>query len=234
MESLHTDVGGPFAETDYDGSRYWVTILDDFTQMAEIHPIQRKSDVPNVIQRFICRHETPERRCKRFRMDLSGENNQHQQNGAAEVLNAIIMDKLHPTMTSSGLDLKYWPGVVKTVAYLRNRSPSSVIKKTPYEAWFGVKPNLSNIRKLGSTAYRLIPADPRRKLVDSKTETCQLLGYDGDRIYVLLRPNGSITRSSNVVFDETRPCQKRVISDPDESDRTDKRPRTEKPVGVPN
>ena len=78
MEFLHTDVGGPFAETDYDGSRYWVTILDDFTQMAEIHPIQRKSDVPNVIQRFICRHETPERRCKRFRMDLSGENNQHQ------------------------------------------------------------------------------------------------------------------------------------------------------------
>jgi len=117
----------------------------------------------------------------------------HQQNRAAEVLNVIIMDKLHPTMISSGLDLKYWPEAVKTVAYLRNRSPSSVIKKTPYEAWFGVKPDLSHIRKLGSTAYRLIPADTRRKLVDSKTETCRLLGYDGDRIYILLRPNGLIT-----------------------------------------
>jgi Zn ribbon nucleic-acid-binding protein len=254
MEFLHTDVGGPFAEAGYDGSRYWVTVLDDFTQLADISAIQRKSDAPEVIQRFIRHHETPERRCKRFRMDLSGENrkklfqlwltdrgvhleptttDQHQQNGAAEVLNAIVMDKLHPTMISSGLDLKYWPEVVKTVAYLRNRSPSSVIKKTPYEAWFGVKPDLSHIRRLGSTAYRLIPADLRRKLVDPKTETCRLLGYDGDRIYVLLRPNGSITRSSNVIFDETRPCQKRGISDPDESDL--KRPRTLRHVvGTPN
>jgi hypothetical protein len=38
MELLHIDVAGPFDEG-LDGSRYWLTIVDDFTGWIEIIPI---------------------------------------------------------------------------------------------------------------------------------------------------------------------------------------------------
>lgn len=59
------------------------------------------------------------------------------------------MDKLHPTLLSAHLDKKWWPEILLAVNYLRNLSPSTVIGKTPYEAWYGEKPDLSHI------AYRL-------------------------------------------------------------------------------
>ena len=76
---------------------------------------------------------------------------QHQANGCAEALNRILENKLHPTLLSSGLVDIYWPPVVKYgISYVRNRSPSSRIKTTPYKMWTSAKPDLSNIRKIGS------------------------------------------------------------------------------------
>jgi hypothetical protein len=40
MELLHIDVAGLFDEG-LDGSRYWLTIVDDFTGWIEIIPIPR-------------------------------------------------------------------------------------------------------------------------------------------------------------------------------------------------
>lgn len=104
MEFAHTDVAGPFPVIGFDGSRYWVTFLDDYTQRSEVIPITNKSDVPAELKRYLARNERPERRCHRVRLDDSGENrtselrewladrgivvevtttDQHQQNGAA-------------------------------------------------------------------------------------------------------------------------------------------------------
>ena len=101
------------------GMRYWVTFLDDHTQIAEAVPIANKSEFFHCFLRFLKRHETPERRCRRIRLDWAGENQlqefhdycadqgilikptareQHQQNGSAEVLNRILREKLLPTL----------------------------------------------------------------------------------------------------------------------------------------
>jgi hypothetical protein len=114
------------------------------------------------------------------------------------------MDKLHPLVISSGLPEKYWPEVLLTANYLRNRSPSSVIGKTFYEAWYQRKPDLSYLRSLGSTAWALIPKT--RKLVDDKAIKYRLVGYEGDSIYRLLAPDGKIIRCTNVHFQEKRPA----------------------------
>lgn len=96
------------------------------------------------------------------------------------------MDKLHPTLLGAHLDKKWWPEILLTVNYLRNLSPSSVIGKTSYEAWYGEKPDLSHIRTIGCTEYTKRIESKRRKLADEKAFPCKLLGYDGDRIYRLL------------------------------------------------
>lgn len=176
LEYIHTDIAGPFPIAGYNGCRYWVTFLDDATQLSTVIPITTKSKMFGELRKFLSMYERPERRCHRIRLDDSGENRshefrqwcaqrgiavevttteKHQQNGAAEALNRVIMDKLHHTLLSAHLDKKWWPEILLTVNYLRNLSPSSVIGKTPYEAWYGEKPDISRIRTIGCTAYTM-------------------------------------------------------------------------------
>jgi hypothetical protein len=60
---------------------------------------------------------------------------QHEQNGAAELTNRIIMDRLHHMLIEADIDIKWWPEIPKSITYLRNRTPSTVTGKTPYKAW---------------------------------------------------------------------------------------------------
>jgi len=53
---------------------------------------------------------------------------------------------------------------MNTAAYLRNRLPTSAHSITPYQRWYGRKPQLSALRVFGCTAYALIPDQQRRKL----------------------------------------------------------------------
>ncbi|PIK49150.1 polyprotein [Apostichopus japonicus] len=68
-----------------------------------------------------------------------------------------------------------------------NRSPTKVVKgMTPFEAWTGEKPNVSNFRSFGCVAYAHVPKDECQKL-DSKARKCICLGYGtetkGYRLY---------------------------------------------------
>ncbi len=228
LEYFHTDIASPFPVVRYNGCRYWVTFLNDATQLSTIIPITHMSEMFNELQKFIAKYKQPERRCHRIRLDDRGENrdskfrewsaqrgisievtttDQHEQNGAAESLNRVIMDKLHPTLLSANLDKKWWPEILLTVNYLRNLSSSSVIRKTPYEAWYGEKPDLSHLRIIGCTAYTKKVESKRRKLADEKAFPCKLLGYNDDRIYRLLTYDNRIIRSTNVEFVEKNPFQ---------------------------
>ena len=48
--------------------------------------------------------------------------------------------------------------------------------KTPFEAYFGHKPDVSNLRVFGSTAWVRIPLDKRRALQPQSIE-CIFIGY---------------------------------------------------------
>lgn len=184
LEYIHTDIAGPFPVVGYNGCQYWVTFLDDATQLSTTIPIAHKSEMFTELQKFLAKYKRPERRCHRIRLDNSGENrgsefrelsaqrgisievtttDQHEQNGAAKSLNRIIMDKLHPTLLSANLDKKWWPEILLTVNYLRNLSPSSVIGKTPYEAWYGEKPDLSHLCIIGCTENQNGESSPTKK-----------------------------------------------------------------------
>jgi hypothetical protein len=243
MELLHIDVAGPFAEG-LDGSRYWLTIVDDFTGWIEIIPIPRRQEfVIESLRFFLDYNERPERKCRRIRMDRIPEQvgeemkftlysraiqaevtgvDQHQQNGAAERAHRTIYDRVGPTLARAKLPSKFWPEIARTAAFLSNRSPSSKLKMTPYQAWYGDKPDLSRLRVIGSKGEYLIPPKQRKKLTDPRTRPCLLLGYEGNTNYRILLEDGRIIGTPNAEFHEvlitpSTQTEQDVGAEPDDS-----------------
>ena len=71
--------------------------------------------------------------------------------------------------------------------YIQNRSPHRSVKyKTPYEAWSGLKPEVTDFRIFGSLAWAKIPSD-KRKALDPQSTECVFVGYpDGVKGYRLI------------------------------------------------
>ena len=63
------------------------------------------------------------------------------------------------------------------VVYIQNIVPHSSVKgKTPFEAYFGHKTDVSNLRVFGSIAWARIPHDKRKALQPQSTE-CLFIGF---------------------------------------------------------
>ena len=105
-------------------------------------------------------------------------------------------------IAEGNLDKKLWMEIANTVVYLKNRSPTSAVPTTPYEMWYGSKPDLSHLRVIGSTAYIHIPKEKRTKL-DSHSRKGIMVGYGGTnqyRVWDLTKEDVVISR--DVVFIE--------------------------------
>ena len=225
LEFLHTDLSGRLFQG-HGGAQYYCAIIDDLTGFTWVKALRTKDEFPLALRNFLEQHERPERRCHRIRLDQAGENtsnqmqelcadrgiylettatNQHQQNGMAEVTIRIITERCHATLDAENLPKTLWPFIAESIAYLRNLTRHSRTGLTPHESWWGTKPDVSHLRPLGCRAIAL-KTTPRKKLADDKGEECRLLGYHGAHIYRLLRHDGVVILSSNVIFREKRPC----------------------------
>ena len=66
---------------------------------------------------------------------------------------------------------------MNTTNYLMNCCTTSGVHDiTPYEKFYGKKPDLSHVRIFGSSAFVHIPDEKWQKL-DPKLEKCLLIGY---------------------------------------------------------
>ena len=75
------------------------------------------------------------------------------------------------------MPLKFWVEAVNTAVYQHNWSPTSVLKdKTPFESWFGKKPNVSNLKVLGSVSFVHTLVHLRKKL-DPKSRKAAFVEY---------------------------------------------------------
>lgn len=231
MEAIHADIA-ELPVLGFDGSRYAVTMLDDFTEWAELMPIRQKSEFFEQVRYFVEHNETPTRRCKRIRLDRAGENQarslkawaeskaieleytdteQHQANGRAERLNRTMSNKLQSTMQSANISERYWPLVLPHHSvYVRNRSPCSK-RITPFELFNNHRPNLSNIRTLGSKVFVLKGEKQRPKWLGSRVTEGTLLGFKGNHQYLVLFSDRTFTWRTNVVFEERLSSTSRLV-----------------------
>ena len=100
-----------------------------------------------------------------------------EQNGVGERMNRTVKESRRPMLQGAGLPGRFWAETVLTAAILKNRSPSKAVEyMTPYELFHGTKPNVSNFRVFGCTAYMHVPKETRRKW-DAKSIKCIFVGY---------------------------------------------------------
>ena len=119
-------------------------------------------------------------------------------------MNRTLVETLRSLLSDSRLPHKFWAEPLSTTAYLINRSPTkSLSNQTPFEAWYGKKPNVKQLRVFGCSAYIHVPKDERKKL-DPKSKKCVFLGYSttrkGYRLYH--QKTSRIIHSRDVIFDE--------------------------------
>lgn len=228
LELVHSDLCGPMEVESLAGSRYFFTLIDDFTHKVFIYCLKRKDQVYETFVNFKNFVENQSgKKIKILRTDNGGEycNNvlrsflqsagiQHQltvpytpqQNGVAERMNRSIVEKARCMLIDADMDKRFWAEAVSTAVYVINRSPTrSLVDKTPEEAWLNFKPNLNNLRVFGCKAMVHIPKCKRRKF-DAKSEECTFVGYDentkGYRVYS--SRTGNVFLSRDVVFCENK------------------------------
>jgi hypothetical protein len=72
------------------------------------------------------------------------------QNGAVEIYNVKLAVSTRTLLFGSGLPVKYWSSALIHPVYLHNQLVHTVTRKTPFETYFGAKPDLSCLKLFGS------------------------------------------------------------------------------------
>ena len=145
-----------------------------------------------------------------------------EQNGVAERMNRTLVETMHSMLIDAKLLHTFWAEAISTAVYLRNRSPTKVLKDmTPFEAWMKQKPCVDHLRVFGCVAYAHVAKDERKKL-DSKSTKCIFLGYGEEtkcyslyvssRSKVIYRQDVQFNEEGKVVVKLDKSCVLKRIS----------------------
>jgi Reverse transcriptase (RNA-dependent DNA polymerase)/gag-polypeptide of LTR copia-type/Integrase core domain/GAG-pre-integrase domain len=226
LELIHTDICGKMQTPSQGQNWYFLIFVDDYTRMTWVYFLKEKSEAYEVFKKFKAMAENQcDCKIKILRSDRGGEfiSNKFikfceengirrqlttaytpQQNGIAERKNRTIVEMARAMLKEKGMPNTFWAEAVNTAVYIQNRSPTkSVLNRTPYEAWNGVKPEVGHMKIFGCVCYAHVPDENRSKL-DDKSERCIFVGYPdgtkGYRLYNLEKKKLVISR--DVIFDE--------------------------------
>ena len=79
-----------------------------------------------------------------------------EQNGIVEKRNRSIMDCARNLMIEKNIAIKYWKEAISNAVHTLNQVQLKKDSfKTPYELWYGYKPNVSYLKVFGSKCYIL-------------------------------------------------------------------------------
>ena len=227
LELIHTDLNGPHSTTGCGGEKYFLTFIDDFSKCTRIFCIKSKAETAKCFIEFVNLVENKfNKRVKKLQCDNGKEYlNQdvynfirqkgieilpcppyvHELNGVAERYNRSAMDIGRCLMREAKIHRRFWPEVIKTVAYLKNRTIANTVEnKTPYEIFFGIKPNVEHLKIYGSRVYVRVPEVLRKSKWDDKAQLGVLVGYIENGYRVLLNNRIINARHVQVVEENTQ------------------------------
>jgi transposase InsO family protein len=228
LERIHSDVFGPINPTGYNGVRYLLTVVDDFSHFTVAYGLKNKSEVGQYLKEYVAMAtarfsvEICQFRCDNGREYVNDEvitffrekgiqwelniPYTSAQNGVAERMNRTIKDKTRCMLRGSNLRKTFWIEAALTAVYLINRSPTKAIggNKVPAEVWYGTRPNLKKLRKFGCVAFVKKNKSDIGNKMESRSKKCILLGFcpNGYRLWSL--SERKIISACDVVFDESR------------------------------
>ncbi|GFT11548.1 retrovirus-related Pol polyprotein from transposon TNT 1-94 [Trichonephila clavipes] len=169
------DLCGPMPTESQGGSKYFLSIIDDYSRKVTVFPIRNKSDVFHTFIRF-------QKRTERFlskkviavRTDgglefcnkdmdnfLTELGIKHEvtnsytpeMNGIAERFNLTALDGIKTLLKSSEVPHKFWGEVLFCFTYAWNRICHKDSNKTPFEKYSGRKPSVLHLKPFGCLAY---------------------------------------------------------------------------------
>ncbi|KAK9714501.1 hypothetical protein RND81_06G099300 [Saponaria officinalis] len=196
LELIHTDICGPFPTASWNGQRYFISFIDDYSRFGYLYLIHEKSESLDMFKAFKAEVELQlNKRIKVVRSDRGGEYygrydgseecgivpqytmpGSPSMNGVAERRNRTLKDMVRSMISHSTLPVLLWGEALKSAAYILNRVPTKAAAKTPYELWTGRKPSLKHLHIWGCPAEAR-PYRPHENKLDSKTVSSYFIGY---------------------------------------------------------
>lgn len=225
LELITSDLHGPMAPTD-EGFKYWVTFTDVATRMTWIYVLKRKSQAFEAFTEWKTMIEKQTGfTVKRLRDDKGGEFVGHkwedylkehgilhekttvntpQSNGFAERGNRKIEEGTTSLLAESKLPSACWAHAAGFIVRVMNCTPTSAIQgMTPFEAFYGKKPDLTMLRVFGCRAYVHIQKKYRKE-APWHMQKCVYFGFANEyKGYKCYNPEtGQIIISRDVTFNE--------------------------------
>jgi len=213
--------------TSRDGFNSYLIIVDSYSSYTWVMLSRTKDPPIQFVRKFLDTHK--DRNCPviRVRTDQGGElwassefkktiqestcileptgSGDPAQNGKAESPNKVYGRMLRGMLFNAGLGSEFWSYALLHAVYVKNRLPHSALhmKRSPYEAYTGVKPNLSLLRVWGCRVVVKRPNKRKAKLDDNTARGIFLRYTATDKNIVYLDMDTNIEKiSSNVIFDE--------------------------------
>lgn len=226
---VHIDLKGPCLDKDIYGFRYFIAFTDEKSRFTRTFPLLQKSDSFGAFRTYKAQSERETgNQILALMVDGGGEllSNEWrtycqnegivvrvtqpyspEMNGIAERVNRVLTEHASAMLWDAKLPIGFWAAAVLNACYLKNRSPTSALDCTPYEAYFAKVPNVGHIRTFGCCAHAHVPLDIRSKTTwDSHSTDCILIGHlETENLYELWDiKKGEAIRRRDVVFWEDK------------------------------
>ncbi|KAL4573020.1 hypothetical protein LXL04_019813 [Taraxacum kok-saghyz] len=224
FELIYSDVWGPAPEFSLNGNRYFVLFMDDCSKFVWVYFLSHKSQVYQTFLEFRTMVKT-QFSCdiKSMQTDWGGEYRNistflktqgilhrvscphtHEQNGAIERRNRVIVEKGLTLLAQSALPQIFWEHAFKTATYLHNRTITPLLQyESPYQKLYNKIPDYDFLKTFGCLCYPYLRPYNSHK-IDFRSKPCIFLGYSAShKGYICFhQPTTKIYISRHVVFDE--------------------------------
>jgi hypothetical protein len=120
--------------------------------------------------------------------------------------NRTLVEMTRCLLHDKGLQKNLWVEAANTAVFLLNRLPTKALQqKTPFEAWYGYKPKLQNLKTFGCLYFSYTPQVKRDKL-DKKAEPKIFVGYNSVlKTYKIYLPqDNKVIVSRDIQFFESK------------------------------
>lgn len=225
LQIVHSDLAGPSKVASIGGSYYISGFVDAKTRHTWVYFLKTKDENPETIDGYITTMNNhsgetvktlftdngPEFTGKLTQKVLAKHGVIHKTTPPnTPEYNSIIEKRFHlifqiarTLLHQSGLPQKFWAEAIRLATYIVNRMPTSILGHSPYEAWTGHPPDVSNLHIFGAKGQVLVEGKHLSKF-DKRTVEMVYLGpaisNNGHRMWNPI--TSRIIESRNVKFFE--------------------------------
>jgi hypothetical protein len=201
-ELTHMDLWGKYDIASILGHQYYLLLIDDATRYVTVYFLKNKSDANQCVKQYFTHLHVRGISTHAFRVDRGTEfvNNDlltwckdkgmdiqmtapysPSQNGIAERMNRTLVELVRTMLSASKMPEFLWEPAVAHAAYIRNRAYTTAISEiTPYQGWYGHKPNVSHLREFGSSVWVLLQGQNIDRKILSKFKRRAYVGYNNE------------------------------------------------------